>query len=732
VSDLLDPNAIVRVQDLSLHAVRFNNEHSRVPIAFQGSVLGLLGRQHLARVSKKGTPAFSMATYKAGTTRGKRGVAKVTAVVLDFDHLPGDMAEEVHHCLDGYAHVSYTSYSHHADGPDDCCFRVILFCTRALWPREYAAVWQHANHLLGELADAKASDVARLWYMPSCPPERMAVAHLELAQGRLLDVDRILEAVTPNARSPRMGKARRAVAKGASIGTRAPVTKGGRNAHLISLAGTMRRRDMDEAAILAALREENAAHCSPLLGDDEICGIVQSVCSYDPSSPLVTSNRTDLGNAERLVAYAGLDLRYIYPWDSWLCWMGRVWERDVSGEILRRSRDTVRTTAAFASAIPDKEPRERLFRHALRTESAGKMQAMVALARPLLFIDPALLDQRPWLFNCGNGTLDLRRGTLRKHRRGDLLTKVSDVPYDPKATCPRWDAFLDRVMDGNDELITFLQRAVGYSLTGSTREQVLFLLWGIGANGKSTFVDIVRSLVGGYAVQAEFSTFLKQDSDSVRNDVARLVGSRFVAAVEAEGGRPLAEAMVKQMTGGDFVTARFLFKEYFEYKPTFKVWLAANHKPTIRGTDHGIWRRIRLIPFLVTIPEDERDPDLVSKLEDELPGILAWAVRGCLDWQIEGLGHPQDVRDATESFRDEMDALGGLLDECCVVEPSAVVRSSALYLAYKKWAEDNGERVMSKKAMAMRLTERGFQRFKGTRGARCWRGLRLQDEGEGA
>ncbi len=726
--DRLDPHTILRVQDLSLDAVRFHNEHSRVPIPFEGTVLALLGRRHLPRLSKKGTPAFSMATYKDGSTRGKRGVSRVTAVVLDFDHLPGDVADEVHQALEGFAHVSYTSYSHHADGPDDCCFRVVLFPTRPLKPREYAAVWRHANHVLGDAADPKAADVSRLWYLPSCPPERMAVARLDVGEGLPLDVDRILEAATPRARSRRKGAARPEAVS--SREGRASVPAGHRNAHLTSLAGTMRRRDMDEPAILAALREENASRCDPPLEDAELERIASSVCSYDPSSPLVTANRTDLGNAERLASFCGLDLRYVYAWDSWLCWTGQAWQRDVSGEILRRSRDTVRATAAFASAIPDKEPRERLFRHALRTESAGKLAAMVALGRPLLYVDPGLLDQRPWLFNCANGTIDLRRGALRAHRRADLLTKISPVHFDPRAMCPRWDAFLDRVMDGNDELIGFLQRAVGYSLTGSTREQVLFLLWGIGANGKSTFIDIVRELVGGYAVQAEFSTFLKQDSDSVRNDIARLVGSRFVAAVEAESGRPLAEAMVKQMTGGDFVTARFLFKEYFEFKPTFKVWLAANHKPTIRGTDHGIWRRIRLIPFVVTIPEDERDPDLVSKLREELPGILAWAVRGCTAWQRDGLGQPKEVREATDNFRDEMDALGGLLDEHCVIDPQASVRSSDLYLAYKKWAEENGERVLSKKAVAMRLTERGFGRFKGTRGARCWSGLRLRGEGE--
>jgi putative DNA primase/helicase len=334
------------------------------------------------------------------------------------------------------------------------------------------------------------------------------------------------------------------------------------------------------------------------------------------------------------------------------------------------------------------------------------------------------------LFNAENGTIDLqKRAYLRPHERGDLLTKRSRVPFIPSARCPTWEAFLFRVMDGNEDLVRFLQRAVGYSLTASTREQVLFLLWGSGANGKSTFMEILRLILGDYAMQAEFSTFLKQDSEAVRNDIARLVGARLVAAVETESGLPLAEALVKQMTGGDVVTARFLFKEYFEFRPTFKVWLAANHKPIIRGTDHGIWRRIRLIPFIVTIPENERDPDLGEKLKAELPGILAWAVKGCLDWQEQGLGVPEKVRSATAAFRDEMDVLGGFLTDLCVVENEATGKSAELYAAYKKWAEENGERVMSQKSLAMRLVERGFEPCKGTLGARCWRGLRLRSGG---
>lgn len=723
--ETLDPRAHHKVPTLIIRASRFTDERARVPNAFTGSPLQLIGRQHSVRVTKKGTPAFSPTVYKEGASRGKRGVEWVTAVVLDFDHVAGDAALEVDQALRGLAHITYSSYSHGADGPDDNCFRVMLFCSRPMTPDEYGPVWEFANHLLGDYADRQAADLSRIWYLPSCPPERREYAKFRSGDGKVLDVDAILDRNPP--RDPkRPGKAGGRVSP-PDLDRSGPVPEGERNNFLTRLAGGMRRQGLPYEAILVALCQVNTSRCQPPLEESDVQRIARSVSEYDPASPLILLHRTDAGNAERLVAHAGKDLWFIYVWDDWLYWDGTSWVRDNCGQVMRYALDTVRTTAAFAASMPEKEPRERLFKHAIRTESAGRLAAMVSLARPLLHLRHDILDTHPFLFNVENGTIDLQKNALlREHLRSDLLTKRSPVPFVPAARCPTWEAFLYRVMDGNEDLVRFLQRAVGYSLTASTREQVLFLLYGSGANGKSTFMEVLRLILGDYAMQAEFSTFLKQDSEAVRNDIARLVGARLVAAVETESGLPLAEALVKQMTGGDVVTARFLFKEYFEFRPTFKVWLAANHKPVIRGTDHGIWRRIRLIPFIVTIPENERDPDLGEKLKAELPGILAWAVKGCLDWQEQGLGVPEKVRSATAAFRDEMDVLGGFLTDLCAVEADATGKSAELYAAYKKWAEENGERVMSQKSLAMRLVERGFEPCKGALGARCWRGLRLR------
>jgi putative DNA primase/helicase len=487
----------------------------------------------------------------------------------------------------------------------------------------------------------------------------------------------------------------------------------------------MRRRGADLETIRDALHQTNRARCQPPLEDDEIARIAESAVRYQPTSPLLAANRTDLGNAERFAAFAGDRFRYVHAWGAWLFYDGKRWTRDADGGATRWCRDTLRAVAAEAGTLAEPAARDQLRKHALDSEAAARINAMTTLAQALLPVATDALDRDPDLLNVANGTLDLRSGTLRPHDRADLLTRLAPVAYDPEARCPRWDAFLLRCMGGDGELVAFLQRAVGYALTGHTSEQVLLLLYGTGANGKSTFLETLRALLGDYATQTDFTTFQKREGEGVRNDLARLVGTRFVSAVEAEAGVPFAEALVKQVTGGDVITARFLFREFFEFRPTFKLWLAANHKPTVRGNDHGIWRRIRLVPFTVTIPEPERDPALLIKLAAELPGILAWAVRGCLDWRERGLGAPDAVKAATASYREEMDAFGGFLDETCVVHEAASVTAKELYTAYQTWCEANGERARSQKALAMALRERGFTAVR-TKKARGWAGLGLR------
>lgn len=457
--------------------------------------------------------------------------------------------------------------------------------------------------------------------------------------------------------------------------------------------------------------------------------------TYNPGQIQVVSDHTeqtfkltDLGNAERLVAQHGRDIRYCHAWKKWLIWDGIHWAVDRTDAVKQKAKEAVRSIYGEAKKATDDSKRQAIAKHAMNSESDSRIRAMLSLAKsePGIPILPEQLDQDPWLLTCLNGTIDLRTGKVQPHQRDHLITQLAPVEHNPDATCPKWYAFLDRIMDGNENLIAFLERAIGYSLTGDTSEQCLFILYGTGANGKSTFLQAVSSILGDYAKQTPTETLLVKQRGAIPNDVARLKGARLVTASEAEADQRLAESLIKQMTGSDTVSARFLHQEWFDFQPTHKIFLGTNHKPVIKGTDHAIWRRIRLVQFEVTIPEPERDLKLLDKLREELPGILAWAVRGCLEWGQNGLGEPDEVKDATQNYRNEMDILAQFFTDCCVENPSATVKTKDLYEAYSNWCENNGETASKKRAFGMRLQEKGFKSIRiGSTGARGWKGVGL-------
>lgn len=444
---------------------------------------------------------------------------------------------------------------------------------------------------------------------------------------------------------------------------------------------------------------------------------------------------TDLGNARRLVEMHGSDLRYCHPWAKWFVWDGARWSIDGTAEIMRRAKETVASIYAEAAGA-DGDDRKDIAKHALRSEAMSRIEAMVHLAEsePQIPITPEQLDCDPWLLSVRNGTINLQTGKIRKQKPEDFITKLAPVVYDPDATCPQWDSFLLRIMNCNTDLIDFLRRAVGYSLTGDVSERVMFILHGTGANGKSTFLDVLQALLGavtGYAMRTPAETLLVKREGSIPNDVARLKGARFVFASETDQGKRLAEALIKDITGGDTVSARFMRGEWFDFAPEFKIWLATNHKPVIKGTDNAIWDRLKLIPFTVTIPEPERIPRrlIMPLLCGELPGILNWALRGCLEWQDKGLGVPDAVREATAGYREEMDILASFLADCCIEKVSLRALNQPLYATYKKWCENSGEHILSQRSFSNLLIERGFA--KGiSHGKRFWRGLGLIDESQ--
>jgi putative DNA primase/helicase len=470
-----------------------------------------------------------------------------------------------------------------------------------------------------------------------------------------------------------------------------------------------------------------AANCHPAMLETDTINCLESAWRYDSTR---IERLTDVGNARRLVNLHGRDLRYIPEFRKWLAWDGGRWLMDEDGEIMRRAKDTataIYIEARNASEAGDQGMADRLASHAGRTQSANRIKALIELAQsePGIPVRTTELDQDNYLLGVTNGVINLRTGALREPRREDHLTKQAMVAYSPNAQAPLFMAFLDRIMGGNRALVDFLQRAIGYSLTGDTGEQCLFFLYGSGANGKSTLLNTLKELLGDYAMQCPAETLMVKQGGGIPNDIARLRGARFVATSETEDGRRFAESMIKQLTGQDTIAARFLFAEYFEFVPNFKIWLGANHKPVIRGDDYAIWRRIRLVPFIVTIPPDERDTNLPAKLKDEYPGILAWAVQGCLEWQRQGLNPPPEVLAATEEYKSEMDLIGKWIEECCITTPHATAKASALYSSYKRWVEDNGGFPLSSTKFGLKLGDRGFAKEKS--GTVIYRGIGLLD-----
>ena len=433
-------------------------------------------------------------------------------------------------------------------------------------------------------------------------------------------------------------------------------------------------------------------------------------------------NQTDMGNAERLETLYGDSMRYCYELGKWLIWNGRQWEPDPGGAAHRRAWETVRQIGSEASRVYDEDARKKLLKWALTSESRAKQRDMLGLAESLLPVSQAELDTDPWLLNVQNGTVDLKKGELKPHDRTDLNTKVCPVEYRP-GPAPLWAAFLEEVLP-DKEVRDFVQRAVGYSLTGDCGEEVLFFLYGTGRNGKSKFIETLQHVMGDYSSSTRPEVLMEKKYDSIPVELAALKGIRFTSTVETGSGHRFAESLIKQVTGGDEVQVRHMRQDPFTYKPQFKIWLASNSKPDIKGRDQGIWSRIMMVPFTVTIPPERRDKTLGEKLKKEGAAILAWAVEGCLAWQQEGLNPPHQVRAAIQEYQDETDRLSDFFEEACIINPLARTSTADIYDSYLIWADLNHEEAVKKNTFSKMLGERGFVPVKvGPKSARGWQGI---------
>jgi len=424
----------------------------------------------------------------------------------------------------------------------------------------------------------------------------------------------------------------------------------------------------------------------------------------------------DEGNAQAFAILYGDRFRFYRGNGKWYRWAAHFWEPESGSApyraMVRTLREREKVVASMAADAKGTEVMLRFLRLSRNTARVSAALTATATLPRLEWTSKTELDADPWLLATPNGVLDLKTGSLSPGKPAQCITRAMPYPYDADAECPRWESFLSEIFAGDDSLVAFVQRAIGYSLTGRTEEQCFFLCWGTGANGKTVFLSALLNMFGEQGRKTPFSTLESHRGERQTNDIAALVGRRLVVADESQLGQRLDESRVKALTGGDAISVRLLRKEFFTYTPAYKIWLATNHKPNIRGTDHGMWRRVRLIPFEVRFDEENRDPQLADKLKSEATGILAWAVRGCLEWQRIGLDPPAKVLQATEAYRKEMNIVGQFLDECTERAAGESVKAKDIYRSYDAWCKENGERPMTNTRFGKLLRERGLEKKK--------------------
>jgi putative DNA primase/helicase len=467
---------------------------------------------------------------------------------------------------------------------------------------------------------------------------------------------------------------------------------------------------------------------------------------------------TDAANADRFVDRFGADFRFVVEWDSWIAWNGKRWiDKGAKGRlyhaVMVAARAAYREVKAEVADLeealrkalllsdPDEKARiearlkwqKALLKHHEQSQNSGSIAACMTALSSRLTISIVDLDHDPWMINVGNGTIDLRTAELLPHTREHYITQQTHIPWVDGASCPTWDAFLRTAMGGDMQLVLYLARAIGYSLTGHTTEQCLFFLYGRGSNGKSTFLGLVKEMLGDYACSAPRDLLMTQKMPKHETEMARLLGKRIATGAEVGDGQRFDEPKVKDLTGSDVIAARRMQENFWDLTPTHKLWLAGNYRPTIIGADIGIWRRIRLIPWLVTITESMKDRELANKLRRELPGIMRWAVHGCLEWQRIGLGEPPSVVEATETYRVESDVLGSYFADACVFERDATISRAALRESYERWCKEAGHEPVGARRLAERLREHSVidnDVRDGNRVRNGWRGVRLLTEAE--
>ncbi len=760
--------------------VIFANEKARYPkrIDTTSGWRGLreLLSAHAVRPSKSG-PAFSPIAMRPEAERGNHSVLALYALVIDSDS--GLPPKEALKRLDGY---EYFIYSTHSDTPEQPRYRIVLPLQTPVLAADWKLFYAAAVARFGvDLIDTQCSDVARLYYLPSCPVEEKFRCWDAYRPGQLLDPVPLIASE----------QARQQAARTVSI---SPLSANDTlnddlTAHLerpplADIESALTYLDPDEDYDLWLRIGWGIAHGTGQSDEGkalfdrfsagDLCGnpaakykggtdIDRVWDSYDPlRRPRVTVgtlfhmasqrgwrpvNRTTPLTPAELLAYPPGDstnaklfagrvcdhLLFNCSQGVWMAYDGVIWRKAEHGEEMAAAKKfayDVMASVADLLRLAGEQPRAReWFRAAQQLLNRPRLEAMLELAKsePGMTAVQSEFDADPYLLATPVGVVDLRSGELRTALPGLRLSRMTGAGFDRRVQCPRFLQFLDEITGGDRALQESMQRMCGYWLTGDVSEEKMVFAFGVGANGKSVFVNTLFTLLGDYAANAPMDTFMETRGDRHPTDLAGLRGSRFVGATETEQGRRWNESKIKEITGGDRVSARFMRQDFFTYLPQFKLVIAGNHKPAIRNIDEAMRRRLHLIPFTITVPPEKRDKQLQTKLLAEANGIFSWGVEGCLAWQREGLRQPQSVLDATDEYFEAEDALGRWLEERCVRHPNAKALTAELFTDWKQWAEAAGEFVGSQKRFADLLLTRGLEKWRNGMGLRGFQGVGLKE-----
>lgn len=727
------------------------------------------GFANFVKSDTKDIKLWSPVIYKDGSTRGNANALAITALVLDFDegHDPQDFLES----WAQYEYVVHSTWSHTAEHPK---WRAIFPFNEPIDAKEWRVTYPRLAMALGHGAcDPSCKDVARIYYLPSCKPrDTDTIYHHN--RGAILDPLSIGDPELPEQieRERLNGEGRPGdeydkkatweeilVPRGWSRSSRSSYNgqqlwvrpgKDGRNEVSArtgmgekgdrffcwsSSAGIPANTLLTKFGLLAHLDFGGSfKDCAKWLAQNGYAPPkTVKLTTIEGGAEAVEFPLTDLGNAERLIYHHGENLRYCHLWSKWLTWDGRRWLVDETGgsQIAQLAHQTVRDMQKESMLIDNPDKRQAMAKFSLACESKARISNMIDIAKTLrgIPVTPDELDRHDNFLNVGNGTIELSdTPVLRGHRREDMITKLIPINYVPDAKCPAFIKFIYRVLNADDNLVRYVWKSLGYSLTGSIREHVLNFCFGpSGNNGKSTLVEAMVHVFGDYACVTPVETLMVKNGDGgISNDIARLKGMRLVVAPETEDGKRLNEGLIKRLTGGDTISARFMRAEYFEFKPTFKMFMVGNHKPVIRGTDDAIWRRIALIPFEVTIPKEERDRDLANKLRTESEGILSWIIGGYACYRAEGLELPGRIEEASNEYRQESDILGAFLSECTERRQHAITKASKLYTAYQSWCKTTGEYCVTQTRFGRAMVERG-DRAEKSRDGMIYHGIAILD-----